>query len=336
MRILSTAPAITETVLKLGLADQLVGISNRCSQLSSDPTVVKLLNGIPEVTGGAPQHPQSIPSEVRRVFREIGLSLETLQDAAPDTILLSSAVLRQSPELLPAVKAKLSALLGIPVEADEDETTGLSKSMISEPPLSGRRLKVANFYPLNLEEIDECFIRLGRTLGQEAQGLALAHRFRSQLLDWSRNFYERTRNKRVVCLGGVEPLTARGLWISDILRTLSCQTISSPSLEPTFLVDTNELVDFRPDLLIVAVEKLTPKECWETLRELPMWDEITAVKRGAVLFCLEPQILTVPGPGLLQGCSALLSAIAGFNPGYVGAKNYMMGIRELELRRAKK
>ncbi len=197
---------------------------------------------------------------------------------------------------------------------------------------------VFNHAPIRLEEIFEMFDDIGRELKVIEKGRALSQRVKAQIMDWCASFYDRIKNKRVTFLSSVQPLMLGGRWVPDMIRAASGHSQGQLAQGDDVPVKWQEIVDFNPDVIVIAPKNLSFQETLKTfkdLEKLPRWDEIYAVKRGDVFFTDGTVYFNSPTQKLIESMGILISAMAGFESGYITARDSMYKLRYLELHRHK-
>ena len=101
-------------------------------------------------------------------------------------------------------------------------------------------------------------------------------------------------------------------------------------------VNWNDIVAFRPDVVVVALQG-TPLSVvvgtLKTFENYPCWDDLPAVKRGEVYFCGGDELFYRPNFSLVDSMSVLVSALAGLESGYITERDLFYKLRYLELHR---
>ncbi len=205
-------------------------------------------------------------------------------------------------------------------------------------PPEGAPFQAFNHAPIRLDEIYEMFEAVGRQLKVPEKGHALSGRVKAQTMDWCASFYDRIKNKRVTFIASIEPLMLGGRWIPDMIRAASGHPQGQLAQSEDQLVRWEEVVEFNPDVMIVAPKNLTFPETlksFKALEKLPHWDEIYAVKRGDVFFTDGGTYFNTPTQKLIESMGILISAMAGFESGYITPRDSMFKLRFLELHRHK-
>ena len=303
MKIVSLEPFLTELLVSFGLEESVVGISARCAgstALASRPRVT-VTPGAGAIAGA--RYLDGICEDL--------LDLGAVQALSADYLLCSLRGETEGSRRLLAAREKLSPLLA-----------------------EGGR--VLSYCPHTLEQVYESFERLGRDLGVVEKGHKLSTRLKAQAMDWCDNFYERMKNKRVSFIASVEPLRLGGMWIPDLIDLASAQSQSPCGGEEHPRVEWSDILNFRPDVIVVAPEGQSVQDSargFERFLSLPRWEEIPAVKRGEVYFAGGSSHFFRPGPELIESVGILVSAIAGFESGYITPRESFYKLRWLELHR---
>ena len=295
MRIVSLQPYLTDIAYSLGVGASVVGVSHLCDAKSGDTSPMV-------VTSAAPiKAPNADVETLLKALCLFPVSLEALKSAQPDFILTSCV--HENPESFSRLaEGALRVLLG-------------------------RKVTVCSVTITNFEQMLEGCGVVGSALGRVRDGYDIASRIKAQLMDWGSNFYDRMKNKKVTVLLSVAPLTVAGLWIPDIVKLFSGKPQFDEGGEPHR--------SFRPDIIVVAPEGATVEQSVKTFKELqmvPQWEDIPAVKRGAVVFA-DGVNLYRPGPRFVQGAAVLLSAMAELDSGYITKRDEFYRLRFVELHR---
>lgn len=314
MNIVSLEPFLTELVCDLGLADRLAAVSHRCDFPAN-------ISERPKVT--VDRETAVLEARWARFYQvQIGLcqdfvDLEALAAAKPDIILTS----------VPAVDAETA-------QAELKSKIRLFEETLL--PLLGRPVRILSYNPQRFEQVLSVFSEAAAELGAAAKGRELAHYSRARIMDWCDNFYERMRNKRVTVLSGINPLKLAGRWIPDMVALASGVSQEQISGKPAREIEWKSVVEFRPDVIIVAPERLDLAQslhAFKILEKIPDWEEPPAVKRGEVFFCDGLHNFYRPGPRLVDSMGILISAMAGLDSGYITTRDSFYRMRWLELQR---
>ncbi len=302
MRIISLSNYLTDTVIALGLEGQLVAVS--CDSI--------LPEGCSDVQRLESLEESAMPAQ-NNVLDGFFFDIRKIAQLAPDLVLAPAGTDDELEDLSCRIKGELE-ILGV------------------------ESVKVRLYAPKRLSDVFALIEDVGKRANNAAKGHDLAQRYQSQLLDWARNFYDRTHHKRVSFLASVDPFILAGGWISDMISECSAVPQLQIGAELLQQVSWEEIVKFRPDVLIVAlrgVDLNSTLRSFKQLQLLPSWEDLLAVKRGEVFFADGETYFYKPGPKIVGSMGILVSAIAGMDSGYITPRDSFFRLRWLELMRHK-
>lgn len=190
--------------------------------------------------------------------------------------------------------------------------------------------------PVSLDSVLAGYEEVGRVVNAQDKARAAAQRLKAQLMDWCDNFYDRMKNKRVSVLSAIAPVRLAGLWVPDMVALCSGISQMARDGSPDKEISWQELVEFRPDVILVAPRGKSLKESMAMFKELekfPEWEKVPAVKRGEVSFVDGIEHFYEPGPKLMESMAILISAIGGLDSGYITQRDSFYRLRWLELQR---
>jgi len=312
MRIISLSPVLTDLIVSFGAGASLVGVTGRCS-------LSETILGVALVTT-SPSSPLLVNKLELTELPGLELLPDVIRQSAPDLIvaMIDNA---DEPNVVSAVAQRLSSQLGFEV-------------------------KLRGYDPRSLDGVYAFFEGLGKDCGVPGKGLVLAQRMKAQFMDWADNMYDRMKNKRVTLMSSIgsgspgkagEALpTLAGRWIPDMIKLCSCVSQAAPGLAEHVTVRWDDILQFRPDVIIVAPQHMALSESlrlFKTMERFPHWEEIPAVKRGEVSFCDGVEHFYRPTARLMDSMGILVSAIAGFDSGYITPRESFYRLRWLELQR---
>ena len=303
MRIVCLQPYLTDIVVALGAGASVGGITHLCDLSAVGQSV-------PIVTGPARStHSNQETEQLLANLSSLAVDLEALKAAEPDIIL--TTCLAENPQSLSrSAEVALRSILG-------------------------RKVTVHSIACANLKDVYEGCGIVGSAIGRVREGQELAHRIKAQFMDWGNNFYDRMKGKKVSVLSALAPLTTGGFWIPDLVRVFSGKPQFDESGEPNHPTSWKGVLAFAPDVIVIAPQGASVEQSVKTFRDLlqvPEWEDIPAVKRGAVVFA-DGVNLFRPGPRLIQGAAVLLSAMAELDSGYVTKRDEFYRLRFVELHR---
>jgi iron complex transport system substrate-binding protein len=284
LRIASLAPAGTEMICFLGARKYLSGISHTCDYPSAALGLPRLTRTL--LDDSLPS--DAIDTEVNRRLRDdlplYEIEHEVLQALAP------TLVLAQSQCSVCAVDAQQAADLHLPGA----EIFGLSANSLDEM-------------------LDEC-VRLAErltSLGAEIDPLALAQlRARCERPQHAEN----ALRPKVLVIEWISPLIVAGNWTPDLVeRAGGASLLASPG-EPSPVIEWAEVRKVDPEVLVIApcgfdlARSLVEAE---SMRALPGWNELQAVKQDRVFVSNGNGMFHRCGPRLVETLEFLRAAICG-------------------------
>lgn len=307
MRIVSFDPTLTEILYYFGVEEDIVGVTFRCDYPRIPPSMPR----VTEFRGKPYSDP--VQSVIADNISSDYVILDRLKSLQPDTILAIMPQIDENPEIVSHLRDCLEEYVGRPV-------------------------KLLAFNPTDLTRVFEMYEQLGRAFKAADKGLGLAHKIKAQFMAWGDSFYERTRNKKVTFIAGISPFIIAGGWIADIVRFASALPQPVRGRLGNIEVDWQDILSFRPDVMIVAPMGYSLADSRRTfleLEKLPGWESIPAVKRGEVFFADGDVHFHRPTPSLIEAGGMIFSAIAGFDAGRICERDSMFRLRFLEMNRHK-
>jgi ABC-type Fe3+-hydroxamate transport system substrate-binding protein len=202
----------------------------------------------------------------------------------------------------------------------------------------GHPVRILGYSPQSLNGIFDAIESVGTALECRETAHLLVQRLRAQLMNWADNFYERIKNKKVVFLSSIDPIMVAGFWIGDLIKLASAVPFywAGPGFHA--VVGWDDVIAFAPDVIIVAptgASLSASMSCLPILENYRGWEQISAVKRGEVIFCDGVDHFYEPGLSIRESAAILFSAIAGFDSGYITPRGMFQRLRSVELRRGR-
>jgi iron complex transport system substrate-binding protein len=295
MRIVSLLPSATEIAVALGFADNLVGRSHECDfpeRVRSLPalTASKLRKGLSSL---------EIDRQVQDIVRQ-GLSVYEvdavrLRALRPDVILTQTqcAVCAVTPDDL---QGALHAWSGA-----EPQLLSLAPDALADVWGDVRRVAMA----LNAEEAGE------RVVGElEARLRAL----RAKVATSAR--------PTVAAIEWTEPLMAAGNWIPELIEAAGGRPLFATAGQHSPWLEWQALADADPDVIVLMP---CGYRIGETLAELgslrdhPIWVNLSAVRRGSVFVTDGHHFFNRPGPRLVESAEILAEILGNAHFGHEGS-----------------
>jgi iron complex transport system substrate-binding protein len=280
MRICSLLPGATEILYRLGLGDQIVGVTHECDyppEAKQRPVVVQSAIDSHRLTS----------SEIDRKVGEIlagGNALYCIDEpafieAAPDLILTQGL-------------CDVCAL-------DYNSVTRAAE-LLPRPPV------ILSLNPHSLPELLDDILRIGAATKRNDAAANLVRNFKSRIETVGGR--EPARRPRVVCLEWFEPLYVAGHWVPEVVKLAGGDDVLGRAGEPSAKTEWQRVVGAHPDVLLLmpcgfdvrrTMREATP------LRRLEGWNDLPAVKTGNVFALNGNAYFSRPGPRLVDGLEIL-------------------------------
>lgn len=210
---------------------------------------------------------------VTRVGGMTGPSFEVITELAPDLILMTIAG---------------------NARADHDRLVSL-----------GFRVAVTD--PSTIEGIYESIAMIGSLAGRNDRADSLVRSLRQRQQELAARAADRpTRN--VLLLVSVRPLIAAGggTFLHELIALANGRNVAAEAPTAYPMLSREHILETNPDVLIILDGSSPPVH--DLLSTYPEWQRLSAVRRGAV-HVLDADVVTRPGPRIMQGLELLVSAI---------------------------
>jgi iron complex transport system substrate-binding protein len=280
MRICSLLPGATETLFRLGLGDQIVGVTHECDY----PPEAKLK---PVVVRSAIDSKRLTSSEIDRAVEAVlqggnalyTLDQQALRDAAPDLILTQGL-------------CDVCAL-------DHHQVVEAARALPRQP-------DILALNPRTLSDLLSDILRVGAATKSLAAAEALTLSL-STRIDCAGG-WQPVRRPRVVCLEWFEPLYVAGHWVPEVVERAGGNDVLGRDGQASAKIAWQQIIEAQPDVLLLmpcgfdvrrTVREATP------LRRLGGWNDLPAVKTGNVFALNGSAYFSRPGPRLVDGLEIL-------------------------------
>lgn len=288
MKACSFLPAATQMIYDMGLQDLLYGVTFECPlEAAGKPVIVRcMLEGknyssteIDRIFSASKAQGKSLYYVEEDLLQTIAPDIIFTQDVCEvcqiDTVCTATAVakLQKQPDLIPLT-------------------------------------------PGNLEQVFQTAITIAAALGREEAAyhyLSSLQRRIDRIIDELRQ--HRAPLKRVLVMEWIEPIYNCGHWIPfQIAYAGGIDMLSNPGGD-SIVTQWEKIRKYDPEVLVIAPCGFTISRAQEELhllRNKPGWDQLLAVRQGAV-FAADFDMFTQPSPGTLTDGIELLAAL--FHPG---------------------
>ena len=273
MRIVSLLPAATEIVVALGLADDLVGVTDACAAM-------------PETSG------------VRVVARRVARGSAT-GPAAPPFDVDDAEVVDLRPDLVLAPGWWRPERAGIdrPAEAMDRGIDGPTVVVLA---------------PSSVEGVLHAISTVGAMTSSEDAALDLVEDLRERLADVEESVERRRAGghvpPRVVALEWLDPLLAAGRWVPEQIRRAGGWDLLGRDGEEASPTSWEAVLDLDPEMLLLMprdADLAGTLAAWAGVSRPAGWGAIHAVRRGQVFALDAAACFDHPGPGVIDGIELL-------------------------------
>ncbi|MEV6580479.1 cobalamin-binding protein [Streptomyces sp. NPDC051582] len=292
MRIVSLLPAATDIVADLGLAADLVGRTHECDW---PPAAVA---SVPVVTRAEFDADSLTSREISRAVggsAHSGSSLYTLD---------TEALAALAPEVL--LTQDLCQVCAVSYES----VTRAVRVMDAGP-------RVLSLEPKTLGDVLDCLVTVGDLLGVRERAERRRAELRSRLAEVRRRTEGRPR-PGVVAIEWLDPLWPAGHWVPEQIAAAGGDPLLAEPGEHTKPMTWEAVREARPDVVLVLPCGFPPERTLTELgllTSLPGWDELPAVRAGAVWVLDGPAYFNRPGPRVVRGAEVLAHVLHGVRAG---------------------
>jgi iron complex transport system substrate-binding protein len=279
MRIVCLVPSATEIVCALGLAGEIVGISNDCDfpqEILDRPrlTSTKL---------AADLSSREIHAKVRNSAASAcslhTFDAELLRDLHPGLIITQEQC-------------------GVCALTQNDLVCALNKAGVGTTWLS---LSATNFDGL----YDDIF-RVGDATARPSKAAALV-RDLTRRLDRVAQCTANVQRPSVFCLSWFDPIMAAGSWISNMVERAAGEDRLGTRRLSSAAITIEQLHKASPEVILLTPCSFSQERTvgeWLALRGSPRWQQLPAVRQNKA-FTLASSLMHRPGPRLVDGVEVI-------------------------------
>jgi iron complex transport system substrate-binding protein len=325
VRIVSLLPSATEIVCRLGLREQLVGVTHECDYPPSVLSLPKVTRTLIPKDATSREIDDLVRERLKTQRALYSLDLPTLERLAPDLIVTQ-------------------ALCDVCAVAEEEVNAAACS-------LPGRPM-VINLEPARLEEVFDCMLLVGRHVGREQRArdeverlksrvAAVAERSRQSRLSLRESRGEQgdecssswnggeqvtrqgdasasgdrrrdERRPRVMLLEWIDPPFSAGHWNPQLVRLAGGEEVIGVEGEKSRTVAWSEIVAAAPEVMMISccgfdIERTLAD--LPILRAQPGFGDLSCVKSERVYVADGSQYFSRPGPRLVDSLEILAHAI---------------------------
>ena len=207
----------------------------------------------------------------------------------------------------PSLETLLAAQPTLILEVDlEDEALG---RRLDELGLARKRIACRA-----LDDIPKAIREVGECVNRRAEAARLAGGIESRLADLRRNAAANPSPVSVYAEIWDNPLMTAGKksFVAELIRLAGGRNVGDEADGEYFTVSYEWVVSKNPDVVLCLATPDAPAR--ENVLKRPGWEAIRAVREGKVYDRFPLDVLTRPGPRVLDGIEELRSRIAGTRP----------------------
>ena len=286
MRICSFLPSTTEIICKLGLEDNLIGITHECD------------------------YPEAVNSKERVIMSSI--DHKTLSSKEIDDLVTENSKNGKSTYLVDKDKLK-AANPDIIFTQGLCEVCAVSGNQVLEAvEVLEKRPEIISLEPGTVDEVLESIVTIGNATGKSEQAGELVASLKKRI-DIIRNISLRERDKpRVFCLEWLEPPFVAGHWVPDMVEIAGGDNGLRSKGEQSVKVKWDDILDFAPHYIFVMpcgfnIDK-TINEI-DSVTSNSIWHQTPASQKGNVYLVDANSYFSRPGPRIVDGIEIIARTI---------------------------
>jgi iron complex transport system substrate-binding protein len=295
LRIVSLIPAATEIVAALGLAGSIVGRSHECD---TPPEVIRAeICTEPKigVHGSSREIHDQITTLLQNALSVYRVHADVIERLAPHVIITQS-------------QCDVCAV------SEKDLHAALAARL-------GEGVQIVALAPARLADVWHDVERVGAALGCAERADFVVKRLTGRVNAIAAGAVRQASRPRVVCIEWIEPLMAAGNWVPELVELAGGENVLGEAGAHSPWTTWDAIVAADPDAIVIMpcgfdLER-TAREA-ATLRALPGYADLRAVRQGRVAVCNGHDYFNRPGPRLVESLEILAEIIhpAGLHFGH--------------------
>jgi iron complex transport system substrate-binding protein len=280
-RVVSLLPSTTEIVHALGCGDQLVGRSHECDHPSGVEALPVVTEPRVPVEGDSLRIDRQLRSILEQALSVYQVHTDVLADLAPDVVLTQSL-------------CEVCAVSLADVQAAVDEHLGSSTEVVA-------------LEPQRIADVSEDIRRVARALEVPERGDRLVEEVTTRIEEVRRRTRDLPR-RTVVSIEWIEPLMAAGNWMPELIDAAGGRELFGTAGAHSPWTTWEQMRAADPDVIVIlpcGFDLERTREEAASLRELPGWEQLTAVREGRVAITDGHRYFNRPGPRLADSTEIL-------------------------------
>jgi len=285
MRIVTLLPSATEIVYKLGLGEELVGVSHDCDYP-------------PDVRSKHVLSQSEITSEM--ASEEIDKATKGKAHSGLSVYHIEAELLRRlSPDLI------LTQELCEVCAPSYSEVLEAAKILEAAP-------KIVSLEPNCLADILENIKLVGQLTGREKQAQELVASLQTRIDRVAELASRAEYRPGVFCMEWLSPIYSAGHWVPEMVEIAGGKDVLGKASRPSYEVSWDDVMRSEPEIIVLMPCGFHPER---TLEEIDAvlnregWKEIPAVKNDRVFVVDGSSYFNRPGPRIVTGLEILAEII---------------------------
>jgi iron complex transport system substrate-binding protein len=220
----------------------------------------------------------------------------------------------------PPQAMKEKPVVGGILNVDTERILALRPDLILTPPgamasekLDRLGVKIQYTPDKTLDDITSSFVTIGEVVGRLAEGQELANRFKSAVAA-ARERNSRKEPIKTLLVIGYEPLWVAGGYgaLDELLAAAGGMNAAGGVKKDFYAADIETVVVAKPEVIVdLTLRSTDPQARRDAIKAFwSRFGSVPAVKNGRIEF-IDIDLLTIPGPRLLDGLTALEDALQG-------------------------
>ncbi|MCA9665797.1 MAG: ABC transporter substrate-binding protein [Myxococcales bacterium] len=176
-------------------------------------------------------------------------------------------------------------------------------------------LAVHTFDPRTLDQVFDSIVAIGKLCGAAKPARALVATLRARVAAVQKRVAGRPRPRVYIEIDGSDParpwVAGKGSFVDDLLRRAGGRNALTQLGKPYAQVNAETAALSKPDVILLPAAPGHEGRMRARLRQRPGWSKLAAVANGKVIDTISRDVLSRPGPRLVEGLEALARALHG-------------------------
>jgi iron complex transport system substrate-binding protein len=290
--IVSFLPSATEILFKLGINNELVGVTHECDYPSQAKTKPRVINSSFDAS--------TISS------KEIDDKIVELFSNGKDIYVVNDKILKE-------LKPDLIVAQGI-CEVCSPFTKEIKRAIS----ILGYNPQVLILDPRTLSDILDNIYEIAKNVGKIKEGQNLVKSLKDKINEIKKiNELKNNKEKisRILCLEWIDPFFTAGHWVPEMVKIAGGINGLSKSKEQSRRTSLEEIIKFDPDKIILMpcgfnIDRTIKEYKNTTLNINQEWNNLRAIKNNEIYVVDARSYFSKPGPRTIIGIEILTKIIS--------------------------